>query len=160
MTQSNIIFIYHYIFIIIIYIFILLIYINNYRDWSRILVRSWIHKRHPIPRPRTALYWTYYVGALMFYLIRAWLNDWVNNREACKLRHHRAHYDVIVMGFFKTQWVIGQAILRMICTHKTYEMWWNIMRYFLHSTLVLSIYTNVGLTPSILMGWISKQYPS
>ena len=26
-------------------------YINNYRNWSRISIRCWIHKRHPIPRP-------------------------------------------------------------------------------------------------------------
>ena len=26
-----------------------------------------------------------------------WINDWVNNREAVDLRHHRAHYDVTVM---------------------------------------------------------------
>ena len=25
--------------------------INNYRNWGRISVRCWIHKRHPIPRP-------------------------------------------------------------------------------------------------------------
>ena len=30
-------------------------------------------------------------------LICAWINDWVNNREASYLRRHRAHYDVIVM---------------------------------------------------------------
>ena len=36
-------------------------------------------------------------GALMFSLIYAWINDWVNNREAGDLRRHRAHYDVIVM---------------------------------------------------------------
>ena len=28
------------------------------------------------------------------YLICAWINDWVNNREAGDLRHHCAHYDV------------------------------------------------------------------
>ena len=27
----------------------------------------------------------------------AWINGWVNNREAGDLGHHRAHYDVIVM---------------------------------------------------------------
>ena len=32
-------------------------------------------------------------------LISAWINGWVNNREAGDLRRHRAHYDVIVMGF-------------------------------------------------------------
>ena len=35
-------------------------------------------------------------GALMFSLICAWINAWVNNREAGDLRRHRAHYDVIV----------------------------------------------------------------
>ena len=36
-------------------------------------------------------------GALMFSLICARINDWVNNREAGDLRRHRAHYDVMVM---------------------------------------------------------------
>ena len=36
-------------------------------------------------------------GALMFSLICAWMNGWVNNGEAVYLRRHRAHYDVIVM---------------------------------------------------------------
>ena len=36
-------------------------------------------------------------GALMFSVICAWINAWVNNREAGDLRRHRAHYDVIVM---------------------------------------------------------------
>ena len=35
--------------------------------------------------------------ALMFSLICAWINGWVNNREAGDFRRHRAHYDVIVM---------------------------------------------------------------
>ena len=35
--------------------------------------------------------------ALMFSLIRAWINRWVNNCEAGDLRRHRALYDVIVM---------------------------------------------------------------
>ena len=34
---------------------------------------------------------------LWFSLICAWINSWVNNGEAGYLRHHRAHYDVIVM---------------------------------------------------------------
>ena len=36
-------------------------------------------------------------GALMFSLICAWINGWVNNREAGDLRHHLAHYDFSVM---------------------------------------------------------------
>ena len=39
-----------------------------------------------------------YRGALMFYLIYAWINDWVNNREAGDLRRQCGHYDVIVMS--------------------------------------------------------------
>ena len=35
--------------------------------------------------------------SLMFPLICAWINAWVNSREASDLRRHRAHYDVIVM---------------------------------------------------------------
>ena len=36
-------------------------------------------------------------GALMFSLICAWINGWVNNRGVGDLRRHRSHYDVIVM---------------------------------------------------------------
>ena len=36
-------------------------------------------------------------GALMFSLICAWINDWVNNVESGYLRRHRTHYDVNVM---------------------------------------------------------------
>ena len=38
-------------------------------------------------------------GALMFSLIYAWINDWVNNREAGDLRRQHGHYDVIVMNW-------------------------------------------------------------
>ena len=37
-------------------------------------------------------------GALMFSLICAWKNGWVNNGEAGDLGRHRAHYDVTVMN--------------------------------------------------------------
>ena len=36
-------------------------------------------------------------GAFMFSLICAWINLWVNNREADDLRRYRARYDVSVM---------------------------------------------------------------
>ena len=36
-------------------------------------------------------------GALMLYLICAWINVWINYRETGDLRRHRAHYDVTVM---------------------------------------------------------------
>ena len=37
--------------------------------------------------------------ALIFSLICAWINDWVNNREAGDLRRHRAHYDFTAMTY-------------------------------------------------------------
>ena len=46
-------------------------------------------------------------GALMFSLICSWINGWVNNREAGDLRHHRAHYDVIIMNITITTVVWG-----------------------------------------------------
>ena len=48
------------------------------------------------------VFWHSFEGshrALMFSLICAWMNDWVNNREAGDLRHHRAHYDITLMKY-------------------------------------------------------------
>ena len=36
-------------------------------------------------------------GALMFSLVCAWTNGWVNNRDGGDLRRHRTNYDVTVM---------------------------------------------------------------
>ena len=36
-------------------------------------------------------------GPLVFSLICAWTNGWVNNREVGDLRRHRVHYDVTLM---------------------------------------------------------------
>ena len=43
-------------------------------------------------------------GALIFSLIWAWINSWVNKREASDLRRHHAHYDVSVMNQRKCSW--------------------------------------------------------
>ena len=44
-------------------------------------------------------------GAFVFSLIGAWINRWVNNREAGDLRRYRAHYDVIEMK----RWFLGDV---------------------------------------------------
>ena len=49
-------------------------------------------------------------GALMFSLIYAWINDWVNNREAGDLRRQHGHYDVIVMNMFTSCQLFFQTI--------------------------------------------------
>ena len=51
-------------------------------------------------------------GALMFTLICARMNGWVNNREAGDLRRYLAHYDVIVMCKQK----VIHTIFFVICT--------------------------------------------
>ena len=56
-------------------------------------------------------------GALMFSLFWAWINGWVNNREAGYLRRQRAHYDVTVMITvmlcvkFQNDWMIEKEIV-------------------------------------------------
>ena len=56
--------------------------------------------------------------SLMFSLICAWTNGWVNNRDAGHLRRHRAHYDVIIMKY-----PIKAAVPQVWIP---YEMWGNI----------------------------------
>ena len=52
-------------------------------------------------------------GALMFTLICARINGWVNNGEAGDLIRNRAHYDVIVMPV-RQKWLI--KFIRLYCT--------------------------------------------
>ena len=63
------------------------------RNWP--FVRG-IH-RSPVNSPHKGQ-WR---GALMFSLTCAWMNEWVNNREAGDLRRFLAHYDVTVMDTWK-----------------------------------------------------------
>ena len=59
-------------------------------------------------------------GALISSLICAWINGWVNNREAGDLRRHHAHYDVIVMcwiHFHRSRSTLAQVIW--------WCLWWS-----------------------------------
>ena len=63
-------------------------------------------------------------GALMFTLICARMNGWVNNREAGDLRRYRVHYDVIVMSnpfFFMS---IGPSIPEIWLWHPEEARTW------------------------------------
>ena len=71
----------------------------------------WRHKMEPFsalqalcagnsPVPVNSPHKGQWRGALMFSLICAWINDWVNNREAGDLRRHSGHYVVNVMQWF------------------------------------------------------------
>ena len=57
----------------------------------------WGTHRSPVNSPHKGQ-WR---GVLMFSLICAWINGWVNNREDGDLKRHHAHYDVIVMCSIK-----------------------------------------------------------
>ena len=91
-------------------------------------------------------------GALMFSLICAWMNNWVNNRKAGDLRRHHAHYAVTVMcnsmqsgsvpWHVMTQWgptklgtlnqthgvlVITSQWCHGVCNHRQLDCLFNIM---------------------------------
>ena len=62
--------------------------------FSALLAFVWGIHRSPVNFPHKGQ-WR---GTLVFSLICAWTNDWVNNRKAGDLRRHHAHYDVTVMA--------------------------------------------------------------
>ena len=69
-------------------------------------------------------------GALMFSLICAWINSWVNNREAGNLKRHRAHNDVIAINY--------HAVSRMMIS-KQHVMDFEKVKYENESSLVQAI---------------------
>ena len=62
--------------------------------------------------PKKGQWWR---GALVFYLIGAWLNGRVNNPESGDLRRHRAHYDVTVMIAFQAYTFYRSSSSPYIC---------------------------------------------
>ena len=84
-------------------------------------------------------------GALMFSLICAWINGWVNNRAAGEFRRHRAHYDVTLMGgvwFNSVQWPYQTPLnrCRFITRNSVYSQFSFSRKMFmnLHYTLSAS----------------------
>ena len=54
--------------------------------------------------------------ALLFSIICAWRNGWVNNRDAGDLRGHRAHYEVTVMIHTRNYLTIPCEKFRIFCS--------------------------------------------
>ena len=73
-------------------------------------------------------------GALMFSLICAWINAWVNNRGAGDLRRQRAHYKVTVMIFVLCL-VISDDIFKVVCMFLA-----SLRKWFTQWRLVTHIY--------------------
>ena len=61
--------------------------------------RYWPFVRGIHRSPVNSLHKGQWGGISMFSLTCAWMNGWVNNREAFCLRRYHAHYDVIVMAW-------------------------------------------------------------
>ena len=80
--------------------FCLLYKMVKYHDevfkWKHFL-RYWPFVRGIHQSPGNSPHKGQWRGALMFSLICAWINSWVNNGEAGDLGRNRAHYDVTVM---------------------------------------------------------------
>ena len=78
---------------------------NVYSTWRRhqmeYFPRYWPFRRAVHSSPVNSPHNGQWRRALIFSLICAWINGWVNNREDGDLRRHRAHYDITVM------WVLG-----------------------------------------------------
>ena len=66
--------------------------------FSALLVRCAGIHQSPVNSPHRGQ-WR---GALMFSLIYARTNGWVNNRDADDFRHHRVHYDITLMKHWNT----------------------------------------------------------
>ena len=85
--------------------------LNTYDDvikW-KCFQRYWPFARRIHRSPVNSPHKGQWCGALMFSLICAWINEWVNNHEAGDLRHNRAHYDVIVMLITTASIPIGKT---------------------------------------------------
>ena len=69
-------------------------------------------------------------GALMFSLICAWINGWVNAGEAGNLRRHHTHYDVIVM-IWRHYWPVMNPVVSRILSKRASiaELLWFICCY-------------------------------
>ena len=74
---------------------------HNWNDdvikWKQ-FPRYWPFVRGIYRSPVNSPHKSQWCGVLMFSLIYAGIDSWVNNREVGDLRYHRAHYDVDVMG--------------------------------------------------------------
>ena len=68
-------------------------------------------------------------GALMFSLISARINGWVNTREAGDLRHHRALYDVSVINSESTTIIYPSIQIELLMTYRLHSPKWKYKCY-------------------------------
>ena len=116
---------------------------ERYHSW-------WRHQMETFPR-----YWPFvrgihrspvnspikgqWCGALMFSLICAWINHYINNRDAGDLRRYRAHYDIIVM------------IHTSVTADRPTSLWWLYMSW-------CQICTRTSATIMLTWFWLQSQW--
>ena len=98
----------------------------KWKHFKRYWPFVWGIHRSPVNSPHKGQ-WR---GALVFSLICAWTNCWVNNRDAGDLRRHRVHYDFIVMHVHflsicvqQIRCYVHRAIKVVYWIHQ-HEIWW------------------------------------
>ena len=108
--------------------------------------RNWPFVRGIHRSPVNSLHKGQWRRALMFSLICAWINDWVNNREAGDLRRHRAHYDAILMFAIEmvslTHWppeIFEWIIFKLVLMIDGWGTFVNFPAWFKGSSIVYSI---------------------
>ena len=100
------------------------------RHQMETFLRYWPFVRGIYRSPVNSAHKGQWNGALMFSLI--WINSWVSNHEAGKLRHHRAHYDVTVMPWDVYNGCIclyeysKQRIVCKIVRKRKYPKYWRL----------------------------------
>ena len=95
-------------------------------------------------------------GALMFSLICARINDWVNNREAGDLRRHRGHCDVNVMfrWYFKSYDILETIpiySLRFTTKHVLIGVW-DRLGWKISFTIIFYIVMNQPTSDHLAVG--------
>ena len=93
-------------------------------------------------------------GTLMFSLICAWTNGWVNNRDAGDLRRHRDHYDVTVMtcgSLERTVIVTSKSIVQLNIFRVRVGLGaiWVDMYFIWYIILLLMIIVPVSFVPYV-----------
>ena len=68
--------------------------VNKWKYFPRYWPFVWRTHQSPVNSPNEGQW----CGALMCSLISSWINGWVSNHKAGDLRHHRTHYDVILIS--------------------------------------------------------------
>ena len=111
---------------------------DDVMEWKH-FPRYWSFARGIYWSPVTSPHKGPWRGALMFSLICAWTNDWVNSRDAGDLRRRRAHYDATVMSLCLNHLGLDVTGMRLITRESHCLLLWEHYKQFelpvFHSSL-------------------------